>query len=165
MFPEVPKNLNLMIFIFRPSWYLGNPRELLSLRRITIVIQHYFILSYAEWSEPSQNIRIRISEHRVQHTQPQLSSLLRKSVIDNVRKKNNVWGRKAKTLEFENPYSKISRNDTIIMQNTIMSFNLQKRKELGINKSTHWYQQKKIKEEKEIKGYKKTRVKMDWIIK
>ena len=47
------------------------------------------------------------------------------------------------------------------MQNTIMSFNLQKRKELGINKSTHWYQQKKIKEEKEIKGYKMTRVKMD----
>ena len=46
------------------------------------------------------------------------------------------------------------------MQNTIMSFNLQKRKELGINKSTHWYQQKKIKEGKEIRVYSKTRVKI-----
>ncbi len=47
------------------------------------------------------------------------------------------------------------------MQNTIMSINPQKRKELGINKSTLWYQQRKIKEGKEIKVYRKTRVKIN----
>jgi CRISPR-associated protein Cas1 len=36
----------------------------------------------------------------------------------------------------------------------------QKRKELKINKSTIWYQQKKIKEGEKIKVYKKTMVKI-----
>ena len=47
------------------------------------------------------------------------------------------------------------------MQNMIMSIDHQKRKGLGMNKSTLWYQQKKIKEGKEIKVYKKTRVKIN----
>jgi len=38
--------------------------------------------------------------------------------------------------------------------------NPEKRKELKINKSTLWYQQKKIKEGKSIKIYNKTRL---WI--
>jgi len=41
-----------------------------------------------------------------------------------------------------------------------MSINPEKRKELKINKSTIWYQQKKIKEGKSIKVYNKTRVKI-----
>jgi CRISPR-associated protein Cas1 len=38
-----------------------------------------------------------------------------------------------------------------------MSIDPKKRKELKINKSTLWYQQKKIKEGKSIKIYNKTR--------
>jgi len=39
----------------------------------------------------------------------------------------------------------------------------EKRKELKINKSTLWYQQKKIKEGKTIKVYSKTKVKIGWV--
>ena len=42
-----------------------------------------------------------------------------------------------------------------------MSIDPEKPKTLKINKSTLWYQQRKIKEGKEIKVYKKTRVKID----
>jgi len=42
-----------------------------------------------------------------------------------------------------------------------MSIDPEKRKELKINKSTLWYQQRKIKERKTIKIYNKTMVKID----
>ena len=41
-----------------------------------------------------------------------------------------------------------------------MSIDPIKRRELGINKPTLWYQQKKIKEGREIKVYRKTREKI-----
>jgi len=41
-----------------------------------------------------------------------------------------------------------------------MSIDPDKRKELKINKSTLWYQQKKIKEGKSIKIYSKTRLRI-----
>jgi len=45
----------------------------------------------------------------------------------------------------------MSRNDSSEMMDKIMSINPEKRKELKINKSTLWYQQKKIKEGKLLK--------------
>jgi len=45
----------------------------------------------------------------------------------------------------------ISRNDSNEMRNKIMSIDLEKGKELKINKSTLWYQQKKIKEGESMK--------------
>jgi len=42
-----------------------------------------------------------------------------------------------------------------------MANDSEKRKELKINKSTLWYQQKKIKEGKTIKVYNKTKVKIE----
>ena len=42
-----------------------------------------------------------------------------------------------------------------------MSIGPEKRKELKINKSTLWYEQKKIKEGKTIKMYNKTKVKIN----
>jgi len=42
-----------------------------------------------------------------------------------------------------------------------MSIDPDKRKDLKINKSTLWYQQKKIKEGKSIKIYKKTKVRIE----
>ena len=41
------------------------------------------------------------------------------------------------------------------MRNKIMSIDLEKRKELKINESALWYEQKKIKERKIIKLYRK----------
>jgi len=38
----------------------------------------------------------------------------------------------------------------------------ERRKELKINRSTLWYQQKKIKEGKTIKIYNKTKVRIEW---
>ncbi|MGC8483953.1 MAG: hypothetical protein ACP5OE_09960 [Thermodesulfobium sp.] len=63
---------------------------------------------------------------------------------------------KVKELEFRIPDIVISRNDYIEMRNKIMSIDPEKRKELKINKSTLWYQQKRIKEGKTIKMYGKT---------
>jgi len=45
----------------------------------------------------------------------------------------------------------ISRNDSNEMRNKIMSIDLEKGKKLKINKSTLWYQQKKIKEGESMK--------------
>jgi len=68
---------------------------------------------------------------------------------------------KAKTLEFKIPDIEISRNDTIAIRNKIVSIDPVKRKKLKTNKSTLRYQQKKIKEWKEIKAYSKTKVKIE----
>jgi len=46
------------------------------------------------------------------------------------------------------------------MGNKIISVNPERRKELKINRSTLWYQQKKIKEGKTIKIYSKTKVRI-----
>ena len=56
---------------------------------------------------------------------------------------------------------RIERAENKDVRSKIKSIDLQKRRELGINKSTLWYQQKKIKEGKEIKVYSKTRVKIE----
>ncbi|MGC9124038.1 MAG: hypothetical protein ACP5IB_08250, partial [Thermoplasmata archaeon] len=45
----------------------------------------------------------------------------------------------------------------------VMSIDPEKRKELKINKSTLWYEQKKIKEGKTIKMYGKTKVRIEWM--
>jgi hypothetical protein len=55
----------------------------------------------------------------------------------------------------------ISRNDDIERRNKIMSIDPERRKELKINKSTLWYQQKKIKKGKTIKMYRKTNVRIE----
>lgn len=46
------------------------------------------------------------------------------------------------------------------MRNQIMSIEPEKRKDLKINKSTLWYQQKKIKAGKTLKVYNRTRVRI-----
>ena len=56
---------------------------------------------------------------------------------------------------------RIERVDNKEVRSRIISINPEKRKELKINKSTLWYQQKKIKEGKEIKVYRKTRVRIE----
>ena len=82
-------------------------------------------------------------------------------MFENVRELSRYISGKAKTLDFKIPDNAISRNDTIDVQNQIMSIDPEKRKALKINKSTLWYQQKKIKEGKTIKMYNKTKVKIE----
>ncbi|MCL4348134.1 MAG: hypothetical protein M1159_03435 [Candidatus Thermoplasmatota archaeon] len=82
-------------------------------------------------------------------------------MFENVRELSRYILGKVKTLEFKIPDITISRNDSLYVRNKIMSIDPQKRKELKINKSTLWYQQKKIKEGKIIKVYNKTKVKIE----
>jgi len=72
---------------------------------------------------------------------------------------SEVW----KQLEFSIPDIKIKRNDNSQIRERIMSIDPEKRKELKINKSTLWYQQKKIKEGKTIKIYNKTKGKIECV--
>ena len=67
----------------------------------------------------------------------------------------------SKSLEFTIPDIEIKRNDNSQIRDKILSIDPEKRKELKINKSTLWYQQKKIKEGKTIKIYNKTKVKIE----
>jgi len=52
------------------------------------------------------------------------------------------------------------RNDDIEMWGKIFPVRSEGRKELKINKSTLWYQQKKIKEGKTIRIYNRTKVRI-----
>jgi CRISPR-associated protein Cas1 len=79
-------------------------------------------------------------------------------MFENVRELSRYISGKAKTLDFKIPDIEISRNDTIDMRNKIMSIDPKERKKLKLNKSTLWYQQKKIKEGKNLKVYHKTLV-------
>ena len=81
-------------------------------------------------------------------------------LYENVRILSSYLIGKSKTLDFQIPEIRIERADNTDVRSRIMSIDPQKRKELGINKSTLWYQQKKIKEGNILKVYNKTRVKI-----
>ena len=80
-------------------------------------------------------------------------------MFENIRELSRYISGNVKTLEFKIPDIAISRNDTMDMRNKILSLDPEKRKALKINKSTLWYQQKKIKEGKSIKIYNKVMLK------
>ena len=58
-------------------------------------------------------------------------------------------------LQFNVPEFKIKREDNTDIRNKVLSLTPKDRKRLGINKSTLWYMQKRIKEGKKIKVYGK----------
>lgn len=101
-----------------------------------------------------ENLNQRYEFKGKQHT---LDNILFK----NVRKLANFISGKSKDLTFEIPDIIISRNDDKDIRSKILSIDPKMRKELGINKSTLWYQQKKIKEGEMLKVYNKTRVKVE----
>jgi Uncharacterized protein predicted to be involved in DNA repair len=82
-------------------------------------------------------------------------------MFENIRELSKYITGNSKNLEFTMPDIKIKRNDNSQIGDKIMSIDPEKRKELKINKSTLWYQQKKIKEGKTIKIYNKTKVKIE----
>jgi len=82
-------------------------------------------------------------------------------MFENIRELSRYVIGNSKNLEFTIPDIEIKRNDNSQIRDRIMSIDPEKRKKLKINKSTLWYQQKKIKEGKTIKMYRKTRVKIE----
>jgi len=81
-------------------------------------------------------------------------------MFENIRELSRYITGNSKSLEFTISEIEIKRNDNFQIRERIMSIDPEKRKELKINKSTLWDQQKKIKEGKTIKIYNKTKVKI-----
>jgi len=81
-------------------------------------------------------------------------------MFENIRELSKYITGNSKQLEFSIPDILIKRNDNSQIRKRIMSIDPEKRKELKINKSTLWYQQKKIKEGKTINIYSKTKMKI-----
>ena len=77
-------------------------------------------------------------------------------MFENIRELSKYILGKTKSLDFNIPELVISRNDTVNVRKKIASIDPEERKALKINKSTLWYHQRKIKEEKTIKVYNKT---------
>ena len=100
------------------------------------------------------NFNRRYEFRNKQHT-------LENIMFENVRELSKYILDKTKSLELKIPDIAISRNDNIPVRDKIISIDPEKRKELKINKSTLWYQQKKINEGKTLKVYNKTRVKIE----
>jgi len=76
-------------------------------------------------------------------------------MFENIRELSKYISRNSKSIEFTIPDIAIKRDDNSQVRDKIISIDPEKRKELKINKSTLWYQQKKIKEGKTIKNYNK----------
>ena len=81
-------------------------------------------------------------------------------MFENIRELSRYIIGNSRNLEFTIPDIELKRNDNSQIRDKIMSIDPEKRKELKINKSTLWYQQKKIKEGKTIKIYSKTKMKI-----
>ena len=81
-------------------------------------------------------------------------------MLEDIREFGKYLSEKSKNFEFFMPEINIKRNDSINLRKKIESIEPEERKKLKINKSTLWYQQKKIKEGKPVKLYKKTKVKI-----
>jgi len=82
-------------------------------------------------------------------------------MFENIREFGRYVMENNNHLEFTIPSIAIKRNDNFQIMERIMSIDPEKRKELKINKSTLWYQQKKIKEGKSIKVYNKLGVRLN----
>ena len=68
---------------------------------------------------------------------------------------------KSGKLQFNIPEFKIKREDNTDIRNKVFGLTPQDRKKLGINKSTLWYMQKHIKDDKRIKVYGKVKLKLN----
>ncbi|QRF75440.1 hypothetical protein Thermo_00940 [Thermoplasmatales archaeon] len=68
---------------------------------------------------------------------------------------------KTKSPDFKIPELSTSRNENNTTRERIISTDSEERKSLGINKSTLWYQQKRLKKGKLVKLYKKTRSRIE----
>lgn len=82
-------------------------------------------------------------------------------MFENMREFSKYISEKSKELKFQILDIELSRNDNTQVRDKIISIDPEERKQLKINKSTLWYQQKKIKEGKTLKVYNKTRMRIE----
>jgi CRISPR-associated protein Cas1 len=124
-----------------------------------ITTENYHIRLKAETAKKliekiKHNFGKRYEFRNKQHT-------LENIMFENIRELSRYLSGKTRSLDFMILDITIPRNDDTEMRNKVMSIDPEKRKELKINKSTLWYEQKKIKEGKIIKMYRKTKVRME----
>lgn len=81
-------------------------------------------------------------------------------LVDCVQGVANFVIGKRKELEINIPKTKVRRSDPVELRNKILSITATERKRLGINKSTLWYQQKKLAQGKPLKIYGKVRCRL-----
>jgi len=75
-------------------------------------------------------------------------------LLDNVQRLANFILDKDKQLQFNIPEIRINRTDSSVIRQKILLMSTEERKRLGINKSTLWYQRKKL-PDKKFKVYNK----------
>ncbi len=63
-------------------------------------------------------------------------------------------------LRLTTPEIVLNRNDVNATRDFILNMTPEQRKELGINKSTLWYIQKNLREDKKVRLYDKVKVKI-----
>ena len=79
---------------------------------------------------------------------------------DNLQQLSNFILEKKKEFDFVIPKINLNRNDNLELREKILNMSSDERKQLGINKSTLWYIQKNLSEEKTPKIYEKILVKI-----
>jgi len=84
-------------------------------------------------------------------------------MFENIRELSRYVMNNSKQLKLTIPKIEVKRNDNSQVRDKIISIDPEKRKELKINKLTFWYQQKKIKEGKTIKDFRKTLEKINYV--
>ena len=72
-------------------------------------------------------------------------------ILEDIREFGKYLSKRSKNFEFIIPKINIKRNDCTNLRKKIESIETEERKILKINKSTLWYQQRKIKEGKPVK--------------
>jgi len=76
-------------------------------------------------------------------------------LLDNIQQLANFVLGKMRESRFVIPLMKIPRADLLEIRQRILAMTTAERKNLGINKSTLWYQKKHLTEAKRIKIYNK----------
>lgn len=79
---------------------------------------------------------------------------------DNVKMLANYIRDRQKELQFNLPGVPMKRDDDTQIRDFILNMTTEQRKELGINKSTMWYIQKKLREGKKVKLYDNVKAKI-----
>lgn len=84
-------------------------------------------------------------------------------LYDMVQQLTNFISEKRKEIEFDVPHLEINRIDTTVLREKILALTPDKRRKLGINKSTLWYIKRNLDDGKSIKIYGKILSKLDGI--
>jgi CRISPR-associated protein Cas1 len=79
---------------------------------------------------------------------------------DNVQHLANYMLDKSQKLQLDIPVVRVIRNDDLEIRHALLNMTPEQRRELGINKSTLWYIQKKLRDGKKVKLYDKVMAKI-----